>query len=230
MYNIYLLFNIYSYYLFTMRTITIDKSIGIITAFTNCIIYSSSTNARIILSGQNINTPKGFYFDEKILTQKQIDKDKLKYETCVKAGLRERSFIFNCIILNNLEQIKSFYLTNQEKTYDNFDCLIELRSGKKLIIEVKFRNIKSTKYIDDYLMLNKYTDLMNVSNDNKNSEVYYIMVFSDYVYWSYKLKELWLDFEDEGIVQDYVNSNNYKSHKRTFIKKSEGVGRRIKFI
>lgn len=185
--------------------IKLARNFRIITAYTGCVVYSSANTIHTI-TNCNINS-NIIYYDENILTDRTINKDKPKYNYCVDSGIRERGFLLQYFITN---RINNFFISDEKKSYDNFDAVYICPITNRIkLIEVKFR---SHKYNDDFLFEEKYKSLFRIKNlnRNKNIDVIYFCIYPDYSFRSYKLNNLWLEFDTPKEIADHPGSSKKK--------------------
>ena len=81
------------------------------------------------------------------------------------------------------------------------------------MIEVKFRDKLHTDFTTDLLMKDKYDNLFYEKKYYGIDEVYYINIFKDYHYRSYRLNNLELDFDFETRIDKNKGIN--KDIKKT---------------
>lgn len=188
--------------------INLSKSFKLLTATTNSVIYYSGSTL-IVLSGVNNNDY--FFSTDNTLTNQVINNDINKYNYCLNTGWRERKFLIQYFLEKNKS---NWFITNSDNTFDHFDGCYKDNSTIN-IIEVKFRNCKSTDYPTDYIFKKKYFDLFDLKNFNKTKDnqikIHYILIFNDYVYRSYELSDIDLDFSIEISINDHPGSDKMKS-------------------
>lgn len=173
----------------------LHKQIKLLTAWTGYISIKSGSTI-VNLSGVNHWNLVLDFYEERTNNYNNWNIDINK--SCALYSGRERQFLINYFLSNN---ISKFYITS-ESGYDYFDALFfDEKTNKKKMIEVKFRDCKSTAYLTDLLMKDKYVNLFSDKKYYGVDEVYYINIFKDYYYRSYKLDDLYLDFSFETKIE-----------------------------
>ena len=185
----------------------LNKQIKLLTAWTGYVQVKSGNTTVEFNNYNNWNLVLDFY-EERINNNFQNQSSNLIIKSCALYSGRERQFLINYFFSNN---ITKFYIT-PETGYDYFDALFfDEKTKKKKMIEVKFRDKLHTDFTTDLLMKDKYDNLFYEKKYYGIDEVYYINIFKDYHYRSYRLNNLELDFSFE-----------------TKIEKNKGINKEIK--
>ncbi len=182
--------------------INLSKQFKLVTAYTHSVIYYSGTSL-ITLTGVNHNNL--IWYDINVLSEDTINKDRAKYEYCIKSGLRERRFLIQYFIEKGFTD---YFTTDVDSTYDYFDACVRVGDTIKLI-EVKFRD---KKFKTDYLFEKKYRDLFKIVKNNSKLkiDVIYFCIYPDYTYRSYTMNNIAVTFDKEVWIADYPGSPNKK--------------------
>lgn len=183
----------------------LNKQIKLLTAWTGYVQVKSGNTTVEFNNYNNWNLVLDFY-EERKNNNLQNQSSNLINKSCALYSGRERQFLINYFLSNN---ITKFYIT-PETGYDYFDALFYCPiSKKKKMIEVKFRDKLHTEFTTDLLMKDKYDNLFSDKKYYGIDEVYYINIFKDYHYRSYKLNNLELDFCLETVIDKNKNINKW---------------------
>lgn len=181
----------------------LNKQIKLLTAWTGYIQVKSGKTTVELHNHNHWNLVLDFYEERNNNFQNQSSN--LINKSCALYSCRERQFLINYFLSN---KITNFYIT-PETGYDYFDALFFCPiSKKKKMIEVKFRENLHTDFTTDLIMEDKYHNLFDVKKFYGVDEVYYINIFKDYHYRSYKLDDLYLDFNFETIIEKNKGINS----------------------
>lgn len=184
----------------------LGKTFKLLTAYTGCVIYQTG-QTQIIMTG--INSNNFLEYNKTSLENYIIKRDQNKYNYCINSGARERKFLIQYFIENN---ILDWFVTDIDNTFDYFDGCF--KKDKIInIIEVKFRDCFSYQYPTDYIFQKKYNDLFYIKKFNgggKNIKIHYILIFKDYIYRSYELSNIELEFNVPIKISDHPGSSKKK--------------------
>lgn len=179
----------------------LNKEIKLLTAWTGYIEVKSGGTIVQINNSNHWNLVLDFYEERNNYNNYNNEINK----SCSKFSSRERKFLINYFLSKN---ISNFYIT-PDSGYDFFDALFLCPiSKKKKMIEVKFRDKLHTNFQTDLIMEDKYHNLFDVKKFYGVDEVYYINIFKDYYFRSYKLDDLYLDFNFETRIEKNKGINS----------------------